>query len=35
MGHYEMKPNIYEKFKEKNKRIGTNGMLEKGFMYLY
>ena len=35
MGHYEIKPPIYEKFIEKNKCIHTNDMLENGLMYLY
>ena len=35
VGHYEIKPPIYEKFIEKNKCIRTNDMLENGLMYLY
>ena len=35
MGHYEIKPPMYEKFMEKNKCIHTNGMLESRLMYLY
>ena len=35
MGHYAIKPPIYEKFTMKNKCIRTNGKLENGFLYLY
>ena len=35
VGHYGFKPLVYENFMEKNKRIRTNGMLKRGFVYLY
>ena len=35
VGHYEIKPPIYEKFMKNKKCICTNGMLENGLMYLY
>ena len=34
VGHYEMKPFIYENFMEKNKCISTNDKLENGPVYL-
>ena len=35
MGHYEIKPPIYEKFIKENKCICANGMLENEHMSLY
>ena len=35
VGHYEIKPPIYENFIEGNIYIYTNGVLENGLMYLY
>ena len=35
VGHYESKPDVNEKFIEKNKCICTNIMLESELMYVY
>ena len=35
VGCYEIKPDIYKNFIEKQKCICTNGGLENGLMYLY
>jgi hypothetical protein len=35
VGHYEIEPPMYKKVIEENKFILTNGMLEKGIIYLY
>lgn len=35
MGYYENKPHVDGTLMKKNKYVGTNNMLENGFMYLY
>jgi hypothetical protein len=35
VGHYEIEPDVYKNFIEKNKCIRTNIMLENELMYLY
>lgn len=35
MGHYEIKPHVYESFNEENKCVRSNDMLQNRLMYLY
>ena len=35
VGHYEIKPPIYDRFVEKKKCVRTNGILENGLMHFY